>query len=100
MIRLNGKILKAISIKVRNQIRMPSIMVSIQHYTGGPGPSYASLSYMKLPLFQVTGCPTAAIYMIQPIKERKKFKNWKGRLPVCEDNMIVYVENPREYTDK
>lgn len=95
MIRLNGKIFKAISIKVRNQTRMPSIMVSIQHYTGGPRPSCASLSYMKLPFFQA-----AAIYMIQPIKERKKFKNWKGRLPVCEDNMFVYVENPREYTDK
>lgn len=71
-IMCNGEGLKAFTLKVKNKMRMFSLISSSQHFTG-------------------SSCQGN-----QARKRNKTYPNWKRSK--IEDNMILYVKDPKEYT--
>ena len=57
---------------------MPTLTTSIQYRTGSPSHSN------------------------QTIKRNKRYQNWKGRekMSIYADDMIIYIEDPKDYTQK
>ena len=75
---LNGKKFESISPKVRNKTRVPTLTTTIQH-------SFGSFSHSN-----------------QRIKRNKRNPDWKRRIKLLlfADDMILYIENPKDTTRK
>ena len=75
---LNGEKLERIPTEIRNKTRMSALATTLQHSFGSP--SHGN----------------------QRIKRDKRNPNWNGRvkLSLLADDMIIYLENPKDSTRK
>ena len=73
---LNGKKLKAYPLHIRNKTRVPTLTTTIQNSVG-------SFSHSN-----------------QRRKRNKRNTDWKRRLSLFADDMILYIENPKDTTRK